>query len=209
MIFKSEELKTSLFNVCKAYSIYNPSIGYTQGMNFIAGALLFMMEEINAFLMFSFIIDKYIAPLVANYMEGVLLDQDVLKELIRERMPDFYEHMQRLDYDVSMFVTGWFTAMFMDSFAFSTVMRLWDIIICRGATFMVIIVFAVLKLFEKGLIKCKSVDQVGAFLKSSCKSLHNWDKLVQLIEFSSEIPSEHEIMQLRAKWKRKSNTEIL
>lgn len=34
-----------LFNVLRAYSIYNPEVGYCQGMGFLAGLLLFYMDD--------------------------------------------------------------------------------------------------------------------------------------------------------------------
>ncbi len=39
----------SLFNVLKAYSVYDNSIGYVQGMGFVAGLLLLYMCEEDAF----------------------------------------------------------------------------------------------------------------------------------------------------------------
>ena len=36
---------SALFNVLKAYSIYDPALGYCQGMNFVVGLLLLYMEQ--------------------------------------------------------------------------------------------------------------------------------------------------------------------
>lgn len=38
--FKNKEGKDALFNVVKAYSLYEPDVGYCQGIAFIAGPLL-------------------------------------------------------------------------------------------------------------------------------------------------------------------------
>ena len=34
-----------MFNVLKAYSLYDPELGYTQGLNFIAAMILFKVED--------------------------------------------------------------------------------------------------------------------------------------------------------------------
>uniref|UniRef100_A0A453H3T5 Rab-GAP TBC domain-containing protein n=1 Tax=Aegilops tauschii subsp. strangulata TaxID=200361 RepID=A0A453H3T5_AEGTS len=39
----------SLYNVLKAYSVYDRDVGYVQGMGFIAGLLLLYMSEEDAF----------------------------------------------------------------------------------------------------------------------------------------------------------------
>ena len=39
----------SLYNVLKAYSIYDRTVGYVQGMGFVAGTLLLFMSEEDAF----------------------------------------------------------------------------------------------------------------------------------------------------------------
>lgn len=38
--FQSTEGQESLFNVVKAYSLYDPEVGYCQGLSFVAGPLL-------------------------------------------------------------------------------------------------------------------------------------------------------------------------
>lgn len=39
----------SLYNVLKAYSVYDRDVGYVQGMGFVAGLLLLYMSEEDAF----------------------------------------------------------------------------------------------------------------------------------------------------------------
>jgi hypothetical protein len=34
-----------LFNLLKAYSIYDPTLGYTQGLNFIAAMILLVVDD--------------------------------------------------------------------------------------------------------------------------------------------------------------------
>ena len=39
----------ALYNVLKAYSVYDREVGYVQGMGFLAGLLLLYMGEVDAF----------------------------------------------------------------------------------------------------------------------------------------------------------------
>jgi len=48
-----------LFNVLKAYSLYDPELGYTQGLNFIAAMILLVVDDESvAFLIFIKILQK-------------------------------------------------------------------------------------------------------------------------------------------------------
>ena len=49
-IFSHKCRQQALFNVLKAYAVYNPEIGYCQGMGFISALLLmYMAEEVFLF----------------------------------------------------------------------------------------------------------------------------------------------------------------
>ncbi|GIQ90257.1 hypothetical protein KIPB_012986, partial [Kipferlia bialata] len=43
----SHSKQLALYQVLRAYSVFNPSVGYTQGMGFIAGALLMYMSPLE------------------------------------------------------------------------------------------------------------------------------------------------------------------
>ncbi len=38
--FREQSTKTALYNICKAYSIYDVDVGYCQGLSFVAAMLL-------------------------------------------------------------------------------------------------------------------------------------------------------------------------
>jgi len=51
-MFKTEEVRKQLYNIMKAYSIYDSEVGYCQGISFIAG--LFLMQNVSFFFFFFF-----------------------------------------------------------------------------------------------------------------------------------------------------------
>lgn len=46
---ESGHMRGALFNVLRAYALYNPDVGYCQGMGFMAGMLVLYMNEEDAF----------------------------------------------------------------------------------------------------------------------------------------------------------------
>lgn len=52
-----DEKWQALKNVLQAYSLYDPKIGYIQGMNFVASSLVYHCDEFVAFSLLSNIIE--------------------------------------------------------------------------------------------------------------------------------------------------------
>lgn len=53
----TEESKGALRRVLAAYALHNPTVGYCQGMNFIAGCLLLFMGEEDTFYCMAVIVE--------------------------------------------------------------------------------------------------------------------------------------------------------
>lgn len=84
----------SLRRVLLAFSIYTPSIGYCQSLNYIAGMLLLFMDEEEAFWTFVTLINDILPPNTYDVtMEGANVDQNVLMILISERFPHLWNRM--------------------------------------------------------------------------------------------------------------------
>ena len=49
---------TVLINILKSYAFFNPEVEYCQGMNYIAGNLIFHAEEAVAFWLLDFLFKK-------------------------------------------------------------------------------------------------------------------------------------------------------
>lgn len=84
----------SLRRVLLAFSIYTPSIGYCQSLNYIAGMLLLFMDEEETFWTFVTLINDILPPNTYDVtMEGANVDQNVLMILISERFPHLWNRM--------------------------------------------------------------------------------------------------------------------
>ena len=69
----------SLYNVLKAYSVFDRSVGYVQGMGFITGVLLLYMCEEDAFWTLVALLKGAVhKPMQGMYQEGLPLLQKYL-----------------------------------------------------------------------------------------------------------------------------------
>ncbi|CAL5055046.1 unnamed protein product [Urochloa decumbens] len=86
----------SLYNILKAYSVYDRDVGYVQGMGFLAGLLLLYMSEEDAFwLLVALLKGAVHAPMEGLYQAGLPLVQQYLSQfekLVMEHMPKLGQH---------------------------------------------------------------------------------------------------------------------
>ena len=77
----------ALRRVLQAFSSFNPTIGYVQGMNFIAAGLLRVLPEPAAFWMLVLIEQEYLPAHFGESMTGNHVDCRVLSRLTAEHLP--------------------------------------------------------------------------------------------------------------------------
>jgi ecotropic viral integration site 5 protein len=127
--------QVSLFNVLKAYSVYDPEVGYCQGMGFVVGLLLIYMSEEDAFWMLVALLksDKY--ALRELYLPGMPLALKYFHHLgllVKLCFEPLAQRMQRDGVSVSLFATQWFMLLFTHRFPMDCVVRIWDVFLHEG-----------------------------------------------------------------------------
>ncbi|CUS23116.1 LAQU0S08e02476g1_1 [Lachancea quebecensis] len=156
----------SLFNVLKAYSIYDDTVGYTQGMAFIATALILNVEsEAEAFGLLTSIMKGYgLRDLFLPEMPGLHVKLYQFDRLLEENSPSLYYHLARQGVRSSMYASQWFLTCFAYRFPLCFVLRIFDIILVEGVD--AILKFAVVLMVrkEKALLPLQ-FDQLLEFLK--------------------------------------------
>ncbi|BFI04356.1 hypothetical protein MPTK1_1g12630 [Marchantia polymorpha subsp. ruderalis] len=147
----------SLYNVLKAYSVYDRDVGYVQGMGFLAGLLLLYMSEEDAFwLLVALLKGAVHAPMEGLYLAGLPLVQQYLfqfERLVREQLPRLGAHFEEEIINPSMYASQWFITVFSYSFPFSLELRIWDVFLYEGVKIVFRVGLALLKYCHDDLVK--------------------------------------------------------
>ena len=85
-----------------AYIKRNPTIGYCQGMNFVAGRLLKVLEEEEAFWVLCQLLESILPLDYYSNMVGVLVDQKIFFKLIKTKMSDLHRHLDNIKLDLNL-----------------------------------------------------------------------------------------------------------
>ncbi|RHY72995.1 hypothetical protein DYB30_005802, partial [Aphanomyces astaci] len=116
-------LHAAMRRLLRAYVMFNPEIGYCQGMNFIVRLLLDnpRAEEAHVFWTFVSLCDAE----SSLYEPGF----HTLHTLFTKQMPDMHRHLQAQGVAVSMFAARWFLTLFtsLETFGPTLVLRLLDL----------------------------------------------------------------------------------
>jgi hypothetical protein len=168
-----------LFNVLKAYSVYKPSIGYCQGMGFIAGGFLMTLRhEEAAFWCFVSLMERVMGRYFQPQMQALIDDTNVFDELVHIALPALHRHCQLHHLEMIMLTSRWFLSLFTDLREWRTLLRLWDIIICVGRPALFAIALSILKVCEPTLLRMSSLDQMLPQLLNLASPLLTYSKLL-------------------------------
>ncbi|KAF9122218.1 GTPase-activating protein [Mortierella sp. 14UC] len=124
----------ALFNVAKAYSLYDPEVGYCQGISFIVGPLLLNMPEEEAFCMLVRMMQTY--EMRGHYtpdMEKLQLRLYQFEQLMEETVPMIFKHLRNQGIRSTMYASQWFMTVFAYKFPLELVFRVYDILFVEGA----------------------------------------------------------------------------
>ncbi|XP_023246261.1 ecotropic viral integration site 5 ortholog isoform X2 [Copidosoma floridanum] len=150
----------SLFNVMKAYSLYDREVGYCQGSGFIVGLLLMQqMPEEEAFAVLVALMQDYrlrdmFKPSMAEL--GVCMYQ--LEHLVADTHPELYAHFTAQGFHTSMYASSWFLTLFTTALTLPLACRIFDVFLSEGMEIIFKCALAMLQLGKEDLL---SLDMEG------------------------------------------------
>ena len=135
----------SLFRILRAYAAFDPEIGYTQGMNFLAGLLLAYLEEPQAFGAMVVVMHERGLRDLYRPDDGMALLQVRLWQLGRLLPPRLAAHLEANAALPVLYASSWFLTCFAADFPMHFAARVMDLVItdCYAAPLMKVAVHLV------------------------------------------------------------------
>ncbi|KAI8985110.1 rab-GTPase-TBC domain-containing protein, partial [Pilobolus umbonatus] len=196
--FQSKEGQDSLFNVVKAYSLYDPEVGYCQGLSFIAGPLLLNMPEEGAFCLLVQLMHRYQLRGHFNTQLGLLRQRLYqLDGLILEHMPHIHRHFDELEITSDMYATQWFLTLFAYRLPLNIVYHLFDLFFVEGVDCLFRIGLVLLSKNQSTILSL-DFDSLVTYLKDDIFIPYN-DDITDLLCEASNIKISSNLLDRLAK----------
>lgn len=124
-----------LFNVLRAYSVYDRDLAYCQGMAELAAVLLMHMPEEDAFWT---LVQLLAGPRYAMrelFLPGFAALHTrfhVHTRLVEQQLPRLHAHFEAIGLKTVFYATKWYATLFSGVLPFEHCMRVWDIVLLEG-----------------------------------------------------------------------------
>lgn len=114
----------ALYNLLKAYSLFDPEVGYCQGLSFIAGVLLLHLDEKEAYYMLRYLmLDLGLRRQYLPDMAALQVQLYQMARLLRDLHRDLYEHLEGNEISPTLYAAPWFLTLFASQFPLGFVVR--------------------------------------------------------------------------------------
>ena len=161
-----------LYKVLVNYSKYNKSVGYVQGMGFIAALLLTYMDEERTFFMMHTLMKKRdLETLYLPGFPGLNKKLFVLLNLEKKYLPKVYNVLKKFDVIPFSYASEWFLCLFSRNLKFNSLVRIFDTFILEGYKVIYRFSLAFLKLKEQKIIECTKMEKIFKILKDCFENL--------------------------------------
>ena len=130
-----EEFLQKLKNILICYSTRNTSIGYCQGMNFIVGRLLLIMDnEEQTFWLFNQIIENILPLIYYSELVGIIVQTSLMETLISIYMPELHKFLLENNFHAPLrnFIHKWMVCLFTQTLSHEMVYTFLDFFFLDG-----------------------------------------------------------------------------
>lgn len=175
--------RQTMIRLIRSFCIYNPSLGYVQGMNYIIASLLWHTTEIDAFWLFVILIEDY--ELRDNFIPsfpGLKKHSHIIDFLINHHIPQLYAHFLNLNISIDLFATDWFLTLFTNTMPIQYSGEIFKYFFTQGwAFFYKLCIEIIIRLSDK-LLSANTFAQVLSYIKPHDNSLKHWKSFVTTLE---------------------------
>ncbi|VDM30744.1 unnamed protein product [Hydatigera taeniaeformis] len=179
-VFQSDGLHNrNLHDLLAAFVAYQPTLGYLQGMSFIAGILLLVMDDIYpAFVAFATLMNR------PSFYAFYSLDESefaayfgAFDALLEDRMPRLFAHLKSCRLDCRLYLFDWLFTIFSRSLPLDVDLRIWDLFLRDGEAALLLSALGILRMYEKYLLLW-DFDHLASFLTGPMPESMSPDDLI-------------------------------
>jgi hypothetical protein len=133
---QKDRILNKLENVLRAFSNYDNTIKYCQGMNFIVGFFLFHCDEHVAFWLFVSLFEEYdYRTIFMNDFSGLKYHVEKVQTILKKYNSKLYEDLTKCGVNFEIFMIEWLYSLFSSIIPLELQMNFYKGFFCEGFKF--------------------------------------------------------------------------
>ncbi|CAD8167939.1 unnamed protein product [Paramecium pentaurelia] len=161
--FKDKQNQDQIRNLLLNYTYHDLDVGYVQGMNFIAGTLVYFQVPQNQKI-FNELIYKHRNIYIAG-TPGLFENLALLKFKLKAKIPKLFKYLQEIGLnDFGICFSSYYLTMMLQNTSFQYQMLILNIYQLMGQKYMTKLLIAMLKLSKNTIMKLKDVENVNKYI---------------------------------------------
>ncbi|CAD8090678.1 unnamed protein product [Paramecium primaurelia] len=178
---KAENHFKEIRNILTAFSVYDPNIGYVQGMNYIASILFnHAKQEWIAFWLFVSLIEQMeIRDIFQLSLNAINKYSKILDFLISRFLPKAYENLCLKQVNTELYIQQWILSLLLQFIPFEYTQMYLDGLFKQGISYFYMIALTIIKVFDKAI---QEEDQIEILILLTSKqySQLKWPSILAL-----------------------------
>lgn len=155
-----------LTRLLRAYALYDPSVGYVQGLHFVAAPLLLYLRDEEAFTLLVALMKRHgLRELYLTDMPALHARLYQFDRLIEDRVPVVHVHLQRCGVASSMYASQWFLTLFAHKLPPEAAARVLDLVVVAGLDGVLQIGLAMVQRSAQKILAKSKLEELLAYLK--------------------------------------------
>ncbi|CRH00602.1 GTPase-activating protein, putative [Plasmodium relictum] len=168
---KKENMQNKLLDILKVCSLYFKSVGYCQGMNYVAAIFLLVFQnKLDTIRCFISLLTNFNLKgmFIYNFPElkKVIYQLNIL---IKAYIPRLFYFFKKNKIKIDFFCINWFMTLFSLDLSLENTLKLWDIFFLFGLKILIKLSLVILYYHQKKILTMP-YDEALTFLKSITKS---------------------------------------
>ncbi|KAJ7063506.1 rab-GTPase-TBC domain-containing protein, partial [Mycena amicta] len=151
--------QSSLVTLLQAYLTMVPDVQYSRGLTLIAGHLLALSPEEDAFWIFVSVMDSFLRPYFSSSTTQLEVDAALFSRALEANDPQVGKRvLTELGINPVDLCRPWFSTLFCDALPLEYLNRIWDLFLFEGIPFLFRVSLALFQCCRRQLLEAKSPD---------------------------------------------------
>lgn len=159
----SKAHQEAMMRILGAVHLFNTDVGYCQGMNYIAGLLIHLLDsEEDIFWLFNTLLSRFkLKKLLMPGLRKLKLRCFQLACLLQNYLPEVHERLEEVGVSTEMYAAKWFVTLLSYELPFEQLAKVWDLFFQSGWKVIFRVILALLSVAKRELVSAESGTITG------------------------------------------------